>query len=64
LQRVVDKLAGWQGNPQQAAVLQRLHDGPQGLAAVCGKLDAADAQRATCEGIAKRLLTKPATAAG
>jgi hypothetical protein len=63
LQRVADRLAGWNANGQQAAVLQRLHDGPQGLAAVCGKLDAADAQRATCEGIAKRLLVKPATGA-
>lgn len=58
LQRVADKLAGWNAGGQQAAVLQRLHDGPQGLAAVCGRLDAADPQRATCDGIARRLVTK------
>jgi hypothetical protein len=60
LQRVADRLAGWNAGGRQAAVLQRLHDGPQGLAAVCGKLDAADPQRATCDGIAKRLVAKAA----
>ena len=64
LQRVGSKLDAWNQGPQQAAVLQRLHDGPQGLAAVCAKLDAADPQRATCEGIARTLLKKPAAAAG
>ncbi len=64
LQRVGSKLAAWNQGGQQAAVLQRLHDGPQGLAAVCGKLDAADPQRATCAAIAKGLLAKPAAAAG
>ena len=64
LQRVGSKLDAWNQGPQQAAVLQRLHDGPQGLAAVCGKLEAADPQRATCEAIAKGLLKKPAAAAG
>ena len=62
LQRVGSKLDAWNQGPQQAAVLQRLHDGPQGLAAVCGKLEAADPQRATCEAIAKGLLKKPAAA--
>lgn len=64
LQRVGSKLDAWNQGPQQAAVLQRLHDGPQGLAAVCGKLEAADPQRATCEAIARGLLKKPAAAAG
>jgi len=64
LQRVGSKLAGWNQGGQQSAVLQRLHDGPQGLAAVCGKLDAADAQRATCDAIARGLLKKPAPSAG
>jgi hypothetical protein len=60
LLRVADRLASWNAGGQQTAVLQRLVDGPQGLVAVCGKLDAADAQRATCEGIAKRLTAKTA----
>lgn len=63
LQRVADRLAGWNVNGQQTAVLQRLHDGQNGqpgLAALCARLDAADAQRATCEGIAKRLIVKAA----
>jgi thioredoxin-like negative regulator of GroEL len=60
LQRVAERLASWNTGGQQTAVLQRLVDGPQGLAAVCGKLDAADAQRATCESIAKRLTAKAA----
>ena len=64
LQRVGSKLDAWHQGPQQAAVLQRLHDGPQGLAAVCGKLPATDPQRATCDGIAKGLLKRPAAAAG
>ncbi len=64
LQRVGSKLDAWNQGPQQAAVLQRLHDGPQGLAAVCGKLAATDPQRPTCDGIAKGLLKKPAAAAG
>lgn len=64
LQRVGSKLDAWNQGPQQAAVLQRLHDGPQGLAAVCGKLPGSDPQRATCDGIAKGLRKKSAAAAG
>ena len=60
LQRVGSKLDAWNQGPQQAAVLQRLHDGPQGLAAVCARLAPADPQRATCDGIAKGLLKKAA----
>ena len=60
LQRVGSKLGAWNQGPQQAAVLQRLHDGPQGLAAVCARLETADPQRATCDGVAQGLLKKPA----
>ena len=60
LQRVGSKLGAWNQGPQQAAVLQRLHDGPQGLAAVCARLEPADPQRATCDGVAQGLLKKPA----
>ena len=64
LQRVGANLAEWNQGGQYTAVLQRLHDGPQGLAAVCGRLAATDPQRATCEAIAKGLAKKPASAAG
>ena len=61
LQRVGSKLAEWNKDGQHDAALRRLadgQDGQPGLAAVCGKLAAADGQRATCEGIAKGLLKK------
>ena len=51
LQRVGAKLAAWNKGNQHAAVLHRLQDGPTGLRAVCNRLDAADAQRATCEAV-------------
>lgn len=57
LQRVATKLAGWSQGGVQAAVVARVK---QQLDAVCGRLDAADAQRATCEGIAKTLLPRSA----
>ena len=60
LQRVGAKLAEWNQGGQHTAVLQRLHDGPQGLAAVCAQLAATDPQRPTCEAIAKGLLLKKA----
>ena len=63
LQRMASTLSDWNQGGQHSAVLQRLHGGPQGLAAVCNKLDATDPQRATCDGIAKALLKKPAAAA-
>jgi hypothetical protein len=63
LQRVGRKLSEWNQGGQHDAVIRRLNDGmpgQPGLAAVCGKLDAADAQRATCEGILKSALKKAA----
>jgi len=61
LQRVGQKLAAWNQGGQHDAVIRRLNDGAPGqagLASVCGKLDAADAQRATCDGILKAALKK------
>ena len=63
LQRVGAKLAEWNKGGQHDATLRRLNDGQDGqpgLAAVCGKLDAADAQRATCNGILKQPARKAA----
>ena len=59
LQRVGSKLAGWNKSGQHRAALRRLTDGhgsQPGLAAVCGKLAAADTQRATCDAILKQAL--------
>ena len=64
LQRVGHKLAEWNQGGRHEAVIRRLSDGAQGqagLAAVCSKLDAADAQRATCDGILKLALKKAAS---
>ena len=61
LQRVGSKLAGWNKGGQHDAALRRLNDGQDGqpgLAAVCGRLDAADPQRATCEAILKSAVSK------
>ncbi len=58
LQRVGSKLAAWNKTGQHDDALRRLSDGPDGLAAVCGRIAAADAQRATCEGILKAALKK------
>lgn len=52
LQKVGSKLVDWNAGGQHAAVLQRLKAQLDG---VCGKLEAADKQRATCQG----LLSKP-----
>ena len=63
LQRVGAKLAEWNKGGQHDAALRRLNDGQHGqpgLAAVCGKLDTADAQRATCNGILKQPTRKAA----
>ncbi|MFN0185257.1 MAG: thioredoxin family protein [Aquabacterium sp.] len=57
LQRVGTKLAEWNKGGQHDAVLARLH---QQLASICGKLDAADAQKATCQGVLKPLNGKAA----
>ena len=62
LQRVGVKLAEWNQGGQHSAVLRRLHDGPQGLAAVCAQLAVGDPQRATCQAIAKGLVKQPAAA--
>ncbi len=51
LQRVGSKLAAWGRSGAHQAVLRRLSEGPDGLVALCGKLDAADAQRATCDAL-------------
>ena len=64
LQRVGNKLAEWNQGGQHDAVIRRLNDGAPGqagLASVCAKLDAADAQRATCDGILKSAMKKSAT---
>ncbi len=61
LQRVGSKLGEWNKDGQHDAALRRLaegQDGQPGLAALCGKREAADGQRATCEGIAKGLAKK------
>jgi thioredoxin-like negative regulator of GroEL len=50
LQKVGGKLQAWNAKGQHAAVMQRLRTRLDG---VCGKLDAADPQRATCEGVLK-----------
>jgi thiol-disulfide isomerase/thioredoxin len=58
LQRVGSKLAAWNKTGQHDAALQRLNDGPDGLAAHCARLVGADGQRAVCDGILKGALKK------
>ena len=55
VQRVGSRLAEWNRDGQHDAVLQRLRDGPDGVAALCARLDAADVQRAACEGVLKHV---------
>jgi len=55
LQRVGAKLADWNRSGQHDAAIRRLQ---AGLGGTCGKLDAADAQRATCDGLLKSALKK------
>ena len=55
VQRVGSRLAEWNRDGQHDAVLQRLRDGPDGVAALCGKLDPADVQRAACQVVLKSL---------
>jgi thiol-disulfide isomerase/thioredoxin len=57
LQRVGSKLAGWSRGAEPAAAVRRLK---QQLEAVCARIEPADAQRATCDAIAKGLQGKPA----
>jgi thiol-disulfide isomerase/thioredoxin len=59
LQRVGAKLAAWNENGSHAAVVQRLQ---AQLAPVCAKVDAADGQRAACEGLLKAAAAKKAAA--
>jgi len=57
LQRVGGKLAGWNADGKYAASLERLR---RQLEGVCGRLDTADAQRSTCDTIARGLAPRPA----
>jgi thioredoxin-like negative regulator of GroEL len=50
LKRVADKLAGWNADGSQAAVVARLE---RQLAGVCAKASAADGQRASCQALLK-----------
>ena len=51
LQRVGTRLANWNTDGRHDAVIARLKAQLDG---VCVKLDAADAQRSTCEGVLKK----------
>ena len=51
LQRMADKLSTWNAGGAHAATLQRLQSKLDG---VCSRIDAADAQRATCEGLLRK----------
>jgi len=52
MQKVGDQLAAWSAKGQHRAVVERLR---AQLAPVCAKLPAADAQRAACEGVLKKV---------
>jgi thioredoxin-related protein len=52
LQRVGSKLVAWNGAGKHNAAMERLQ---RQLAGVCGRIDAADAQRATCDALSKSL---------
>ena len=55
LQRVGSKLGAWNAGGRHNAALERLR---RRLEGVCGRIDAADAQRATCDALSKSL-SKP-----
>jgi len=55
--RVADKLAGWNTDGSKSPVLVRLQ---RQLDGICGKVDAADGQRATCQALLKPAEGKPA----
>ena len=57
LQRVGAKLNAWNGSGKHNAAVERLQ---RQLAGVCGRIDAADAQRATCDALSKSLAKSPA----
>lgn len=52
LQRATRKLGGWNTDAERARVVQRLS---RQLDAVCRRLDGADPQRATCEGLLPKM---------
>ena len=52
LRRMGEKLASWNSLGEHVAAVDRLQ---RQLSAVCGRIDAADAQRATCDAVARRL---------
>jgi thioredoxin-like negative regulator of GroEL len=52
MQKVGDQLAAWSAKGQHRAVVERLR---AQLAPVCAKLPAADAQRAACEGVLRKV---------
>jgi thioredoxin-like negative regulator of GroEL len=58
LQRAAAQLQSWNADGTHDAALKRLHDK---LDAVCGKLEAADPQRATCRSLSTNLVTKGGT---
>jgi thioredoxin-like negative regulator of GroEL len=55
--RVADKLASWNTDGSKSPVLSRLQ---RQLDGICGKVDAADGQRATCQALLKPAEGKPA----
>ena len=55
--RVADKLATWNTDGSKSPVLSRLQ---RQLDGICGKVDAADGQRATCQALLKPAEGKPA----
>jgi thioredoxin-like negative regulator of GroEL len=57
LQRAGAKLAGWNAEGRHAAPIERLN---RQLSTVCGRLPSADAQRATCESIARAFAPRSA----
>ena len=57
LQRVGSKLAAWNSGGRHNAALERLQ---RQLAGVCGRIEVADAQRATCDALSKSLAKPPA----
>jgi thioredoxin-like negative regulator of GroEL len=55
LQRVGQQLVQWNGSRAHDAVVERLR---RQLEGVCTRIDATDAQRATCDGLAKALVAR------
>jgi thioredoxin-like negative regulator of GroEL len=57
LQRVGSKLTAWNSGGRHNTAMERLQ---RQLAGVCGRIEAADAQRATCDALSKSLGKSPA----